>query len=264
MPPVTTNTVGPLHHLRFEVTGSVAHITLNHAPYNLLTVPMMREIATVIESLNNRSDVKCVLLDSALKVFSYGISREDSRPDRVFHTLEAFNGIFQAIIETSKPLIVAVDGQAVGTGCELVAFGDMILATPRAQFAQPEVKLGIFPPFASVLLPAVIGPKRTYEMILTGEPLTALEAKELGFVNRVVPEEDLKQAVDDVLNRIVQFSGPVLEMTKKVVSSTMGLPVRDAIRKSQDLYLNQLMALEDAQEGIRAVAENRRPVWRNR
>ncbi|HUO60593.1 MAG TPA: enoyl-CoA hydratase-related protein, partial [Candidatus Acidoferrales bacterium] len=121
-----------------------------------------------------------------------------------------------------------------------------------------------FPPFASVLLPAVIGPKRTYEMILTGEPLTALEAKELGFVNRVVPEEDLKQAVDEVLNRIVQFSGPVLEMTKKVISSTMGLPVRDAIRKSQDLYLNQLMALEDAQEGIRAVAENRRPVWRNR
>ncbi len=248
----------------FDVSTAIAHITLNHAPYNLLTVPMMTELAEAIESLNGRGDIKCILLDSSQKVFSLGISREDSKPDRVFQTLDAFNHVFQAISEISKPLIVVVNGQAVGAGSELVAFGDMIIATPNAKFAQPEVKLGVFPPFASIMLPMLIGPKKTYELILTGQPLSADDALALGLVNKVVAEADLKNAVSEVLSRIVEFSGPVLEMTKKVIQGSIGLPLQQAIKKSQDIYLNQLMDLEDAQEGVRAVLENRKPVWKNK
>jgi enoyl-CoA hydratase/carnithine racemase len=114
------------------------------------------------------------------------------------------------------------------------------------------------------MLPQLIGTKKTYELILTGQALTAEEGLALGFVNKVVPEAKLKEAVDEVLARIGEFSGPVLEMTKAVIGSSIGLPLADAMKKSHDIYLNQLMALEDVQEGLRAVLEKRKPVWKNK
>jgi cyclohexa-1,5-dienecarbonyl-CoA hydratase len=250
--------------ITFDTSTFAARITMNHAPYNVLTVPMMTELAEAIESLNGRGDIKCIVLDSSQKMFSAGISLEDSRPERVFQTLDAFTRVFQSISEISKPLIVVVNGQAIGAGSELVAFGDMIIATPNARFAQPEVKMGVFPPFAAIMLPQLIGPKKTYEMILTGQPLSADEAFQLGLVNKVVAEADLPKMVGDVLGRIGEISAPVLEMTKKVIGSTQGLPLETAIKRSQDIYLNQLMDLEDAQEGLRAVLEKRKPVWKNK
>ncbi len=251
-------------YITFDTTTFVARITLNHPPYNVLTVPMMTELAEAIESLNGRADVKCILLESSQRTFSAGISLEDSKPDRVFQTLDAFNHVFQAIGEISKPVLVVVNGAAIGAGSELVAFGDIVIATPNARFSQPEVKMGVFPPFAAVMLPQLIGPKKTYELILTGHALTADEALALGFVNRVVPEAELKKVVGEIVARIGEFSGPVLEMTKLVISSGMGLPLAAAMKKSHDIYLNQLMALEDVQEGLRAVLEKRKPIWKNK
>jgi cyclohexa-1,5-dienecarbonyl-CoA hydratase len=248
----------------FDISDNVARITLNHAPYNVLSVPLMAELAEAIESLDGQHDVKCIVLASSQKTFSAGISIEDSKPDRVFQTLEAFNRVFQAIYEVSKPVLVVVNGPAIGAGSELVAFGDMVIATPNARFAQPEVKMGVFPPFAATMLPAIIGPKRAYELILTGQSLSAEEALQLGFVNRVVPEAGLDNTVNELLARIVEFSAPVLEMTKKVIGSSIGRPLAEAMKKSQDIYLNQLMALQDVEEGLRAVLEKRKPVWKNR
>jgi cyclohexa-1,5-dienecarbonyl-CoA hydratase len=261
---ISTPPVKEFKYVIFDTSTFVARITLNHPPYNVLTVPLMTEIAQAVEGLNGRGDIKCILLDSSQKAFSAGISLEDSKSDRVFQTLDAFTRIFTAIREISKPLIVVVNGAAVGAGSELVAFGDMVIATPNAKFSQPEVKMGVFPPFAAIMLPQLIGSKKTYELILTGQALSAEEGQRLGFVNRVVPEADLKAAVDDILGRIGEFSAPVLEMTKKVISSSIGLPLVEAMKRSSDIYLNQLMALEDVQEGLRAVLEKRKPVWKNK
>lgn len=250
--------------IQYDTSSFVAKLVLNHPPYNVLTVPMMSEIAEAIEGLSTRNDIKAILITSSQKMFSAGISLEDSKADRVFQTLDAFNRVFSAIREISKPLIVVVNGPAIGAGSELVAFGDMVIATPNAKFAQPEVKLGVFPPFAAVMLPMMIGPKKTYELILTGEALGAEEAHLLGFVNKVVPEAQLQATVDGIVNKIGEFSGPVLEVTKKVIASSQGVPLHEAMKKSQDIYLNQLQALEDVQEGIRAVLEKRKPVWKNK
>ena len=250
--------------IRFEASGPVAHITLNHAPYNVLVVPMMAELTQAIENLDGHTEVKCILMDSAQRMFSAGISLEDSKPERIFQTLEAFTRVFRAISELAKPLVVVVNGAAVGAGSELAAFGDMVIATPNARFAQPEVRMGAFPPFAAIMLPQMIGPKRAYELILTGEAMSAEEARSLGFVNRVVEEAELEATVQEVLSRIAQFSGPVLEMAKRVIASSIGLPLDEAIRKSQDIYLNQLMSLEDPKEGLRAIIERRKPVWQNK
>src|SRR5581483_3375114 len=241
-----------LKFIQFDISDTIARITLNHAPYNVLTVPMMTEMAQCIESLNGRNDIKAILVSSSQKTFSAGIS------------LEAFNRVFSAIREISKPLIMVVNGPAIGAGSELVAFGDMVIATPAAKFAQPEVKLGVFPPFAAVMLPQLIGPKKTYELILTGEALSAEEALCLGFVNKVVPESELDSAVKVILAKIAEFSGPVLEVTKKVIGGSIGLPLDEAMKKSQNIYLNELMNLQDVQEGLRAVLEKRKPVWKNK
>src|SRR4051812_902853 len=251
-------------HIIFDTSSYVARITLNNPPYNVLTVPLMMEMTQAIESLNGRGDIKCILLDSSQKAFSAGISLEDSKADRVFQTLDSFTHIFQAIRKIPKPLIVVVNGPAIGAGSELVAFGDLVIATPNAKFAQPEVKMGVFPPFAAVMLPQLIGPKKTYEMILTGEALGAEEAQRLGFVNRVVPEAELAKVVDTILAKVSEFSGPVLEVTKKVIGSSIGLPLDEAMKKSQNIYLNELMNLQDVQEGLRAVLEKRKPVWKNK
>ena len=253
-----------LKFIQFDISDTIARITLNHAPYNVLTVPMMTEMAQCIESLNGRNDIKAIVVGSSQKTFSAGISLEDSKPDRVFQTLEAFNRVFSAIREISKPLIMVVNGPAIGAGSELVAFGDMVIATSSAKFAQPEVKLGVFPPFAAVMLPQLIGPKKTYELILTGEALSAEEALRLGFVNKVVSESELDSAVKAILAKIAEFSGPVLEVTKKVIGSSIGLPLDEAMKKSQNIYLNELMNLQDVQEGLRAVLEKRKPVWKNK
>src|SRR6201992_2986125 len=194
-----------------------------------------------------QSDVKAILVSSSQKTFSAGISLEDSRPDRVFQTLEAFNRVFAAIREISKPLIMVVNGPSLGAGSELVAFGDMVLPTPNPKFAQPEVKLGVFPPFAAVMLPQLIGTKKTYELILTGEALSAQEVLNFGFVNKVVPEAELQKHVENLIARISEFSGPVLEVTKRVISNSVGRPLKEAMKTSQDLYLNELMSLEDVQ-----------------
>src|SRR4051812_14495785 len=268
MATATDGTASPVKEgfkfIQYDTTSFVARLVLNHPPYNVLTVPMMTEIAEAIEGLSSRSDIKAILITSSQKMFSAGISLEDSKSDRVFQTLDAFNRVFTAIREISKPLIVVVNGPAIGAGSELVAFGDMVIATPNAKFAQPEVKLGVFPPFAAVMLPMMIGPKKTYELILTGEALGAEEAHHLGFVNKVVPEAQLASVVDGIVNKIGEFSGPVLEVTKKVIASSQGVPLHEAMKKSQDIYLNQLQSLEDVQEGIRAVLEKRKPVWKNK
>jgi enoyl-CoA hydratase/carnithine racemase len=261
---MATSAATTFRHILFDTSTYIAHITLNNPPYNVLTVPLMREIAEAIERLNGRGDIKAILMDSSQRTFSAGIGVEDSKADRVFSTLEAFNRVFEAIREISKPLIVVVNGPAIGAGSELVAFGDMVIATPKAKFAQPEVKLGVFPPFAAVMLPQLIGPKKTYELILTGEALSAEEALALGFVNRLVPEAHLKETVDEVISKIGEFSAPVLEMTKRVISGSNGLPLDKAMRQSHNIYLNQLMDLEDVQEGLRAVLEKRKPVWKNK
>src|SRR5437868_14066998 len=106
-----------LKFIQFDIANNIARITLNHAPYNVLTVPMMTELAQSIEGLNGRGDIKAILVSSAQKTFSAGISLEDSRPDRVFQTLEAFNRVFAAIREISKPLIMRSEERRVGKEC---------------------------------------------------------------------------------------------------------------------------------------------------
>jgi cyclohexa-1,5-dienecarbonyl-CoA hydratase len=250
-----------------DISGSVARITLNRpGTNNSLTIRMMQEITQAIEQLHGANQVRVVLLEatSASKAFSAGVALTDATPERAFQMVESFHGIFLAMLEISKPVVTVVNGPAVGAGCELALFGDLVLASEKAVFAQPEVKAGLFPPIAAVFLPHLVGPKRALQMILTGERIVAQEALRLGLVNRLVAEKELEKTVEALVTQISEQSAPVLEMAKKVIYLSMGLPLQDAMKKSADLYLNHLMELEDSQEGLRAILERRKPVWKNK
>jgi cyclohexa-1,5-dienecarbonyl-CoA hydratase len=250
--------------VKFKVDGEVAHLRLDRPEQNLLNERMLMEIAAGINSVSEKASVKLILLDSAGKTFSGGIELGEYTQRRVFQLLDAFHNAFSAMMDTSKPGLVVVNGPAYGGGAELAALGDLVIATPNAKFAQPEIKLGAFPPLAAAVLPYILGPKRALELVLTGEAMSAERARDIGLVNWMVPEAELIGKVDEVIRRVTAQSGPVLTMAKKAILGSLGLPLRDGVRNSMKVFLNELADLEDSQEGLRALVEKRAPKWKNR
>ena len=250
--------------VKLRCDGGVARMTMSRPEHNLLNEPMLREMADGISYAGERNDVKLIVLDSACKVFSGGIDVGEYTSQRVFQMLDAFHATFSGMLELGKPVICVVNGPAIGGGAELAAFGDLVIATPKARFAQPEISIGVFPPLASTILPFLVGPKIALELVLTGEPVTAERALDLGMVNRLVPEAQLEKTVEDLVSRINGHSGPVLTMAKKAILGGMGLSLRDGLKHSMNIFLNELYRLEDSQEGLRALVEKRKPNWKNR
>ncbi len=250
--------------IRYRVEGAAARLTLARPEHNLLNEVMLRELATGIELIGEQDDIKLIVLDSACKVFCGGIDIGEYTTQRVFQMLDAFHAAFAAMLEVGKPVLTVVNGPAIGGGAELAAFGDLVVATPRARFAQPEISIGIFPPLASTILPYLVGPKVALELVLTGEPVTAERALTLGLVNRLVPEAHLEKTVQELVERITSHSGAVLTMAKKAILGGMGLSLREGMKNSMNIFLNELYRLEDSQEGLRAIIEKRKPQWKNR
>ena len=250
--------------VKVRVEGEVARITLDRPDHNLLNERMLAEVAAGINTLGERSEIKLMILDSVGKTFCGGIEIGEYTQRRVFQLLDAFHGAFAAMLDTSKPLLVVVNGPAFGGGAELAALGDLVIATPKARFAQPEIKLGVFPPLAAAVLPYILGPKQALELVLTGEAMSAERALDLGLVNWLVSEAELSKKVDEVIARVTAQSGPVLTMAKKAILGSLGLPLRDGVRNSMKVFLNELAELEDSQEGLRALVEKRAPKWKNR
>ena len=131
--------------------------------------------------------------------FSAGVAVEEHVEETIFQMLDSFHGIFRNLELIARPTIAVVDGAALGGGCELVAACDIVIASERARFGQPEIKLGVFPPVAALLLPQVIGDKRARELMLTGELIEAAEAARLGLVNYLLPRNELEQKTSELL-----------------------------------------------------------------
>jgi cyclohexa-1,5-dienecarbonyl-CoA hydratase len=250
--------------IRYQVHGPVARLTLHRPEHNLLNEQMLRELADGIGWIAENGAVKLIVLDAAGKIFCAGVDIGEYTSERAFSMLDAFHSACIAMVEAPQPVIVVLDGAAIGGGAELVAYGDLVVATPRARFALPEITIGIFPPLASTMFPHIVGPKRALELVLTGEAISAERARDLGLVNRLVPEAQLQAAVNELIGKISAQSGAVLGMAKKAVLAGMGMSLRDSLRNSMNIFLNELYRLEDSQEGLRALLEKRQPQWKNR
>ena len=253
-------------HIKFQIDDRVARVTFARPPLNVFNIAMMREVSEAIDGCAHR-DVVSIVFDAApgTRAFSAGVAVEEHLPETVFQMLDSFHSIFRLLSQISKPTIAVVDGPALGGGCELVAGCDIVIASDRARFGQPEIKLGVFPPVAAILLARIVGERKAREMILLGEMIDANEALRLGLVNYVVPNHELEHKTNSVLAKLRENSSSSLTMTHAALElGAAGGDLDSALEKLENFYLNELMKTEDAQEGVRAFMEKRKPVWRNR
>ena len=244
----------------------MGRISLARAPLNILNISMMREVGRALEECAGAREMVAVVFEAApeARAFSAGVAIEEHVAETIYQMLESFHNIFRALDAMAKPVVALVNGAALGGGCELVAACDIVVATERARFGQPEIKLGVFPPVAAVMLPRVIGERRARELILTGELIDAPEALRLGLVNYVVAPDALEAKGQEILARLRELSAPVLEFTRRALDISRGERLEESLARVESLYLNELMKTEDAREGIDAFMEKRKPVWRNR
>ena len=235
-------------YIKFRIEDRAARITFARPPLNILNIAMLREINEALNQCAHQRELAAIVFDAAAdcNAFSAGVAVEEHVEETIFQMLDSFHGVFRNLEQIARPTIAIVDGSALGGGCELVAACDIVIASERARFGQPEIKLGVFPPVAAVLLPRVIGDKRARELILTGELIEAPEAARLGLVNYLLPSNELEQKTSDLLSRFRNLSVAALAFTKEAIDLGRGRSLDLALKEVEDLYLNELMKTYDA------------------
>jgi cyclohexa-1,5-dienecarbonyl-CoA hydratase len=251
-------------NILFEREGGVARITLNHPPVNIMDISTMKEINVALESLEGDGDTRVVLFGATGKAFCAGVDVKDHTVDKVDEMVEVFHRIFRLMWSLDFPTVAAVNGAALGGGCELVTFCDMIIASEKSTFGQPEIQVGVYPPVAVVTFPRLMPHMKAMELLLTGSVIDAREAERLGMVNKVVPVDSFEKEVAGFVGKLTALSGVVLQLTKRATLQGLTLGFEEALGLSEELYLNRLMKTDDAVEGLQAFMEKRKPVWKDR
>jgi len=243
-------------YVHVDTAQGISRITLNRPPANVLSVELMHELGAAIESLEYQKDVKLVLLFGAGRYFSAGFELADHLGDRAYMMLEGFRRVFESLAKVDKPTLAVVAGPALGAGS--------ILAAQSAKFGHPEIRGGVFNTIATALLPRLIGRKRAYELLLLGASVSASDAERLGLITHAVPDDRLEAEVAALVQRFQETSASVIQLARRAIAGGLDLPFDDAVRHAEDVYLNQLLATQDVEEGLRAVAEKRKPAWKDR
>lgn len=249
--------------IRLEGEAPVARIVLARPPLNILDIAMLEEIAQALDGLAARSDLRVLVIAADGKAFSAGVDVEDHVGDRVGPMIAAFHGVFRRLADFEPPTVAAVQGAALGGGCELAAFCDFVVAADTATFGQPEIKLGLFPPLTAAAFHTFVRGKKALEMMLTGDTVDAHEAVRIGLASRVVPVAKLDESVNELVGRLASYSGTALRLAKKAYYASVDRPFGEALDVAEEIYLAELMQTKDAHEGIAAFREKRRPRWRD-
>jgi cyclohexa-1,5-dienecarbonyl-CoA hydratase len=247
------------------VTGAgVRRISLSNPPVNVLTTEMLNELADAVNAVDADTHAKVLLLTGeGSGPFCAGVDVADHTPDRVHEMIHAFARAVAAILDAKVPVIAALNGPALGGGFELALACDIVLAREGVSIGQPEIRLGVFPPVAAVLLPRLVGRQAALDLILTGRLIPAEEARALGLVAATFPANSFAEEVDGYVHRMAGQSAPVLRLAKRAVNAGSERPLAQALLEADRIYLEELMALHDPHEGLTAFMEKRMPVWRD-
>jgi len=251
-------------HISLEVKGNVARLVLKRAPVNVLNIEMMTEINHALAQVRETPGLRALVISAEGKFFSAGVDVAEHTKEKVREMITVFHGIFENLNKLPVPTVAFVQGPALGGGCEVALYCDLVLASEKAKFGQPEIKVGVFPPIAAFLLPNDGPLKFAFEILLTGDTYTAADMKAMGFVNRVFPEASFAADCESFLEKITTSSSVVLQLTKHAMRAGHGRPYGKAMPEIEKLYLETLMATEDASEGLAAFMEKRKPVWKDK
>jgi enoyl-CoA hydratase len=253
----------------YEKKGHVAWITLNRPEVRNAQNDQLRgEFVQALEWARDDDEVYVIVITGAgEKAFCAGADISEFRslmiPDRMKKVLGRTTH-YDLIREIPKPVIAMVNGLALGGGCEITLACDIIIASEDARFGQPEVGVGVIPGGGGTqMLPRLIGEKKAKELIFTGRLISAQEALELGMVNRVVPKEKLREAVDELIGELLKRSPIILKFAKMAVSRSLNTTLSAGLAYEKDLF-TMCFGTEDQKEGANAFFEKRKPSYKGR
>jgi enoyl-CoA hydratase len=247
----------------------VATVTLNTPDNrNALSNQLLTEVTAALESARDDAAVRCVVLTSSHeKVFSAGAALDqfaaEVPPVHKHFGTERFPRLFRAILGLGKPTICAANGHVLAGALGVALCCDLIVAKESATFGTPEINVGVFPFMIMALIYRNVPRKKTNELLLLGERITADEAREIGIVNRVAPEAEFEAAVDEWATKLAGKSPVAMKLGKDAMYRQLDMPFEDAI----DFLRSQLslsLTTDDVQEGVQAFFEKREPNWTGR
>jgi cyclohexa-1,5-dienecarbonyl-CoA hydratase len=241
--------------------GSVLRLTLDAPPGNILDIAMVTSLSHAVRAAKDIPELRLIVITGADGNFSYGSSIEEHRAKKAREMLTSFHGLFRDLTETDIPLLALVNGKCLGGGLELAAFCDWIFALENATFGQPEIKLGVFAPVGSIVLPWRCG-ARANDLLLTGRSIDAKTAESIGLVNRVLAKERAQQELETFINeKLLPLSASSLRYARKAARWHLNRQMKHGLPELESLYLDELMQSPDATEGIAAFLEKRPPRW---
>lgn len=252
-------------HIDYTHGGAVARITLDDGKGNVLDNIMMHELLTLFEKFSHEPDIKLITFEGAGKHFSFGASVEEHTREKVAGMLATFHKMFYKMTELSIPSVAKISGQCLGGGNELALVCNFMFADKTAFIGQPEIMLGVFAPPASIMLPLKIGSARAEELLLTGKSIPAEMALEAGLLNGLFEDKEaLNTGVDEWIARhILPKSAISLRYAVKASRIQFNHVLTGKLKELERLFLDDLMATHDANEGIHSFMEKRKPVWTN-
>ncbi len=248
-----------------EKKDRTALVTLERPPLNVLNLSMLRELKAILDSVGNDSTVDILVLrGGGERAFSVGVDVKDHTREKVPEMLEVVHGVIRRLFTLPQITIALVRGACLGGGCELASSCDLILASEESFFATPEIHVGCYPPVALARFPSQLGYHRAAEMILTGRRFSSQEALAIGLINRVVPLNELEQALEALLEELRGKSRAVLRIALRGLREISQKNFSEDLERSEELYLKELLKTEDVEEGVQAFLEKRKPRWNHR
>ena len=248
---------------RLQSDGALLWVQLDSPPGNVLDSEMTSSLRQVVKSAGTLPALRLLAFSGAGANFSFGASVEEHLPERVGGMLDSFHGLFRDLMDCDVPALALVRGQCLGGGLELAAFCDRVVVEDGAKLGQPEIRLGVFAPVASLVLPWRCG-GRSSELLLTGRSMDASSAVQCGLADEKVEQGQGETAVENWLGEgLSKLSASSLRMARRASRWQMHRMMRQGMDELEQFYLDELMSTHDAAEGIRSFVEKRKPVWRN-
>jgi len=243
-----------------EHDGALLCVRLARPKANLVDAAMIAALGGAFAAARERPRLRAVLLAADGPHFSFGASVEEHLADRCAQMLASLHALLLAMVEFPLPILVAVRGQCLGGGLEVALAGGPIFATPDAQLGQPEIKLGVFAPAASVLLSRRIGDAAAEELLLSGRSISGSDAHAIRLVHRLADDPEAA-AREYFAAHVADRSAAALGCALDAVRAPLRRALRDRFAEVERLYLERLMKTRDANEGLAAFLARRPPIW---